>query len=67
MFECPYMVQAIHAAGLLMHPIIENGENWMEAMLNFFMSKDSHEVELYCVICYEIWNERNKAWQENTI
>ena len=61
MFECSYTVQAIHAIGLLIHPVIENGENWMEAVLNFFVSKDSHEVELYWVTCYEIWNEQNKA------
>ena len=48
-----------------MHPIIENGENWMTVVLK--LCRDSHEFELYRVICYEIWNERNKAWQENAI
>ena len=31
------------------------------------MSNESDEVELYCATCYEIWNERIKAWHDNSM
>ena len=27
------MVQVIHAMGVTVHPILENGENWMDALV----------------------------------
>ena len=62
MSKCPYMVKASHAAGLLMHPMMENSKNWKQVLVCFFTTNENEKVELYSVTLYELWFERNKAY-----
>ena len=59
------MTLALHAAVVLVHPSIEDGDSWNDSIFRFVISTSKEELKKCCVTWYGMWSERNKVWQHS--
>ena len=59
------MKLVINAARLMAHSMREGDLVWPEVVLQFFRSANEEDIDMMCMVWYEIWFEQNMAWQEN--